>query len=137
MSAVTFQILDASDASLNKTSVIVAGDSEAVVVDPGFTRADGHRVVAALLDANKTPKAVLITAGDPDFYFGAEVLADAFPGVAFLAPADVIAHIRESYEGKLQACRFFFATELPQIELAARLVSEAEPSAYAMRDEWY
>lgn len=103
MSAVTFQILDASDASLNKTSVIVAGDSEAVVVDPGFTLADGHRLVAALLDANKAPKAVLITAGDPDFYFGAEVLADAFPGVPFLAPADVIAHIRESYEGKLQA----------------------------------
>ena len=44
---------------------------------------------------------------------------------------------RAFYEGKLQACRFFFATELPQIELAARLVSEAESSAYAMRDEWF
>jgi butyryl-CoA dehydrogenase len=44
---------------------------------------------------------------------------------------------RAFYQGKLQACRFFFATELPQIELAARLVSEAEPSAYAMRDEWF
>lgn len=41
------------------------------------------------------------------------------------------------YLGKLQACRFFFATELPQIELAARLVGEAEPSAYEMRAEWF
>ena len=41
------------------------------------------------------------------------------------------------YEGKLQACRFFFATELPQIELAARLVSEANDSAYAMQDAWF
>ena len=41
------------------------------------------------------------------------------------------------YRGKLQACRFFFATELPQIELAARLVGEAEPSAYDMQDEWF
>ena len=43
----------------------------------------------------------------------------------------------EFYRGKLQACRFFFATELPQIELAARLVSEAEASAYAMEDQWF
>jgi alkylation response protein AidB-like acyl-CoA dehydrogenase len=41
------------------------------------------------------------------------------------------------YEGKLQACRFFFATELPQIELAARLVAEADDSAFAMQDEWF
>jgi alkylation response protein AidB-like acyl-CoA dehydrogenase len=41
------------------------------------------------------------------------------------------------YQGKLQACRFFFATELPQIELAARLVSEADDSAFAMQDEWF
>jgi butyryl-CoA dehydrogenase len=41
------------------------------------------------------------------------------------------------YRGKLQACRFFFATELPQIELAARLVREVEPSAYAMQVDWF
>jgi len=41
------------------------------------------------------------------------------------------------YEGKLQACRFFFATELPLIEHAARLVSHADDSAFAMRDEWF
>lgn len=41
------------------------------------------------------------------------------------------------YQGKLQACRFFFAQELPQVELAAKLVGEAEPSAQAMRAEWF
>ena len=41
------------------------------------------------------------------------------------------------YRGKLQACRFFFASELPQIELAAKLVREAEDSAYAMEDAWF
>ena len=46
-------------------------------------------------------------------------------------------HDRAFYEGKLHACRFFFATELPQIELAARLVREADPGAYEMRDEWF
>jgi butyryl-CoA dehydrogenase len=41
------------------------------------------------------------------------------------------------YQGKLQACRFFFATELPQVELAAKLVREAEASAFEMRDRWF
>ena len=44
---------------------------------------------------------------------------------------------RAFYQGKLQACRFFFATELPLVEHAARLVREADPSAYEMRDEWF
>jgi len=41
------------------------------------------------------------------------------------------------YRGKLQACRFFFATELPLIEHAARLVREADSSAFDMRAQWF
>jgi alkylation response protein AidB-like acyl-CoA dehydrogenase len=41
------------------------------------------------------------------------------------------------YSGKLQACRFFFATELPLVEHAARLVREADASAVDMRGEWF
>jgi butyryl-CoA dehydrogenase len=44
---------------------------------------------------------------------------------------------RDFYAGKLQACRFFFATELPIAEHAARLVRDAEPSAFDMRPEWF
>jgi glyoxylase-like metal-dependent hydrolase (beta-lactamase superfamily II) len=103
MSALTYKIIDAADTSLNKTSVLVTGETEAVVVDAAFTRADGHRLVAEVLDAGKRLTTVLITAGDPDFYFGAEVIADAFPEAAFLAPADVIDHIHHTYEKKLTA----------------------------------
>jgi glyoxylase-like metal-dependent hydrolase (beta-lactamase superfamily II) len=103
MSQLTFTVLDAADTSLNKTSVVVTGESEAIVVDAAFTRADGHRIVAAVLDSGKRLTTVVVTAGDPDFYFGAEVIADAFPDAVFLAPADVIDHIHHSYEGKLKA----------------------------------
>jgi butyryl-CoA dehydrogenase len=41
------------------------------------------------------------------------------------------------YQGKVQACRFYFATELPQVELAARLVRDADPCAYDMQDGWF
>ena len=103
MSNLTYAVVDAADSSLNKTSVLVTGESEAVVVDAAFTRADGHRIVAEVLDAGKRLTTVVVTAGDPDFYFGAEVIADAFPEAVFVAPADVIEHIQHSYAGKLQA----------------------------------
>ena len=103
MSQLTYIVIDAADSSLNKTSVLVTGETEAIVVDAAFTRADGHRIVAEVLDSGKRLTTVVITAGDPDFYFGAEVIADAFPEAAFLAPADVIEHIQHSYEGKLTA----------------------------------
>lgn len=98
-----YKIIDAADTSLNKTSVLVTGETEAVVVDAAFTRADGHRIVAEVLDSGKRLTTVLITAGDPDFYFGAEVIADAFPEAVFTAPADVIEHIRDTYDKKLVA----------------------------------
>jgi alkylation response protein AidB-like acyl-CoA dehydrogenase len=41
------------------------------------------------------------------------------------------------YEGKLQACRFFYATELPLVEHAAKLVSQVDDTAFAMQDEWF
>ena len=127
MANLTYTILDAADTSLNKTSVLVTGETEALVVDAAFTRADGHRIVAAVLDAGKRLTTVVITAGDPDFYFGAEVIADAFPEAAFVAPADVIEHIQHSYQGKLQAWAHLGAN-LPTrlVDIAAADRSDAD-----------
>lgn len=103
MTELSYTVIDSASGSLHKTSVLVTGDTEAVVVDAGFTRADGHRIVAEVLDSGRSLTTVVITTGDPDFYFGAEVIADAFPDASFTAPADVITHIAHSYEGKLVA----------------------------------
>jgi glyoxylase-like metal-dependent hydrolase (beta-lactamase superfamily II) len=119
MTTPSYSILDTAPSSLHKTSVLVTGETEALVVDAAFTRADGHRIVAAVLDSGRTLGTVVITAGDPDFYFGAEVIADAFPGARFVAPADVILHIRASFEGKLKAWAHLGAnlpTRLVEIE---------------------
>jgi len=103
MSDLDLRVIDSAASSLHKTSVLVTGPTEAVVVDAAFTRADGHRIVAEILDSGRALTTVLVTAGDPDFYFGAEVIADAFPQAEFLAPADVIEHIEATYAGKLDA----------------------------------
>lgn len=95
--------LDFPVGSQNKSAVLVTGETEAVLVDAGFTRADGHRLVAAVLDSGKTLKTVFVSHADPDFYFGLEALADAFPNAAFVATPVVIEHIQKSFEGKLKA----------------------------------
>jgi glyoxylase-like metal-dependent hydrolase (beta-lactamase superfamily II) len=95
--------LDFPVGSKNKTATLVTGEGEALLVDAGFTRADGHRLAAAVLDSGKALTTVFISHGDPDFYFGAEVLADAFPDAVFVATPHVIEHIQHSYEGKLKA----------------------------------
>lgn len=59
----------------------------------------------------------------------AQAAARALPG-AIAADADF-------YRGKLQACRYFFRTELPAIEGAARLVQQADDSALAMAEAWF
>ncbi|MDX3517705.1 MBL fold metallo-hydrolase [Streptomyces scabiei] len=105
MSTLDFKVLDLDfpAGSKNKTATLVTGESEALLVDAGFTRADGHRLVAEILDSGKTLTTVFVSHGDPDFYFGAEVVADAFPDAVFVATPIVIEHIQHSYEGKLKA----------------------------------
>jgi glyoxylase-like metal-dependent hydrolase (beta-lactamase superfamily II) len=105
MSTLEFTIfdLDFPAGSKNKTATLISGERDALLVDAAFTRADGHRLAAAALDSDRNLTTVFISHGDPDFYFGAEVLADAFPEATFVATPDVIEHIQHSYEGKLKA----------------------------------
>ncbi|WP_250037637.1 MBL fold metallo-hydrolase [Paractinoplanes maris] len=105
MSTLEFHVfdLDFPVGSKNKTATLVTGQTDALLVDAGFTRADGHRLVAAILDSGKRLTTIVISHGDPDFYFGAEVVADAFPDAAIVATPQVIEHINRSYEKKLTA----------------------------------
>ncbi|MDQ0956661.1 glyoxylase-like metal-dependent hydrolase (beta-lactamase superfamily II) [Streptomyces sp. B4I13] len=105
MSTLDFKILDLDFpvGSKNKTATLVTGETDALLVDAAFTRADGHRLAAEILDSGKRLTTVFVSHADPDFYFGAEVLADAFPEAAFVATPLVIEHIQHSYEGKLKA----------------------------------
>jgi len=103
--SLTYEIfdLDFPVGSANKSAVLVSGETEAILVDAGFTRADGHRLVAAILDSGKTLTTVFVSHADPDFYFGLEVVADAFPSARLVATPIVIEHIQKSFEGKLTA----------------------------------
>ena len=44
---------------------------------------------------------------------------------------------RQLMEGKIHACRWYFATELPKAGPAADLLDRLDPTAFAMEDAWF
>ena len=81
MSALDIKIIDLDFpvGAKNKTATLITGEQDALLIDAGFTRADGHRLAAEVLDSGKTLTTLFISHADPDYYWGAEVIADAFP----------------------------------------------------------
>lgn len=84
------------------SSTLVSGPKEAILFDAQFSTKDSEKLVQLIRTSGKTLKAIVITSGDPDFYFGLEPLVKAFPGVNVLATPHVVDHIRATKEAKLQ-----------------------------------
>lgn len=99
--ALDLTVYNADANSFHVNSVLVAGKRDAVLVDAQFTRADAHRLVAAILASGKTLKAVYVSHGDPDFYFGLEVIKAEFPDVAIYASEPTIAWIKHTVQKKV------------------------------------
>ena len=57
--------------------------------------------------------------------------------VAMLALRGAAVEATDHYCGKLQAMRYFFQWELPQIEAQCTLLARVDRSAFDMRDEWF
>lgn len=80
----------------------MSGPKEAILFDAQFSTKDGEQLVQMIRASGKTLKAIVITSGDPDFYFGLQPIVNAFPQVKVLATPQVVDHIRATKEAKLQ-----------------------------------
>ncbi len=87
--------------SFHVGSVLLTGVSDAVLIDAQFTLADAHRVVADVLAARKRLTTVYLSHGDPDYYFGLEVIRAAFPAADIVATAATVEHILKTAHKKL------------------------------------
>ena len=45
--------------------------------------------------------------------------------------------MRDFYEGKLQACRWYIRNETSLVDHQCALLDAVEPTAFEMRDEWF
>jgi glyoxylase-like metal-dependent hydrolase (beta-lactamase superfamily II) len=100
--ALSLQVYNADPASFHVNAVLVSGQTDAVLIDTGFTQADAHRIAAMVLDSRKTLKAIYISQADPDFYFGAGVLKTLFPQATLIASAPTVKKIQATLPTKLQ-----------------------------------
>lgn len=83
------------------TSTLITGESEALLVDAQFQNNDASALVNMIKDSGKKLKAIYITHGDPDFYFGLETIKKSYPEVPVYASPKTLEKIKKSHAGKL------------------------------------
>ena len=99
--ALGLKVYNADGNSFHVNSVLVTGKQDAMLIDAQFTRADAHRLVADILASGKALKTVYVSHGDPDFYFGLEVIKAEFPDVKIYASEPTIAWIKNTVQKKV------------------------------------
>lgn len=96
------QVYNASENSFGVASVIVSGNTEAVLIDAQFTLADAEKVAAEIKQSGKKLTTIYVSHGDPDFYFGLEVFKKYFPEVTVYAAPATVEHIKATAQKKLE-----------------------------------
>lgn len=115
------------------SSTLVSGPKEAVLFDAQFSVKDGEKLVQMIKASGKTLKEIVITSGDPDFYFGLEPLVKAFPHAKVVASQPVVDHIKATKDAKLA----FWGPQMkegapskiivPQVTNSTRFTVDGEP----------
>ncbi|QIG06939.1 MBL fold metallo-hydrolase [Proteus sp. ZN5] len=98
----TLDIYNPGEASIFPvSSEIIYGDKDAVLIDAQFQKNDAQALVDKIKASGKNLTYIYISHSDPDFYFGLDVITDAFPNAKVIATAPTIKAINETQAGKL------------------------------------
>ena len=110
------------------TSTLISGDRDAVLVDALLTTSEGERLAAWVRNAGKRLRAIFMTHGHADHFFGAGPLLDAFPDAQLMAcDQQVVDEARGQTTPERLACwNSRFAGQLPQSPAVPALTSSQE-----------
>jgi len=76
------------------SATLIYGEREAVLVDTFMTVEQCSNLADLIVASGKSLKAIYVTHGHPDHFFGLQVLLDRFPNVKALATPEVVAKMR-------------------------------------------
>ncbi len=82
-------------------SVIIESDSELALVDAQFSRDNALRLVEKIRKIDKPLRTIFISYSDPDYYFGLDVIARAFPDAKILATPQTVWTIGATKDEKM------------------------------------
>ncbi|WP_174848560.1 MBL fold metallo-hydrolase [Yersinia artesiana] len=83
------------------SSEIISGKTEVALIDAQFQRNDAEALVKKIKQSGKKLTTIYISQADPDFYFGLDVIAQAFPQAKVIATPQTIEEIKATKEGKM------------------------------------
>src|SRR5436309_2640739 len=101
MTALTWKHFPAGPNGFFRAPVLLTGRTDALLIDGGFTYADGKALAEAIKAGGKTLSAVYISQSDPDYYFSLKPVREAFPHAKIPAASETIAAIKGNIEKKL------------------------------------
>ncbi|OOV85978.1 MBL fold metallo-hydrolase [Oceanospirillum linum] len=110
----TFDVYNAGPQSFHVNATLIVGETEALLVDTGFTKSDALRIAAKVYDSGKPLKTIFISQADPDFYFGAETLKQLFPDARVITTPAVRDIIKKKMAGKVDFWGPKLGTNAPQ-----------------------
>jgi glyoxylase-like metal-dependent hydrolase (beta-lactamase superfamily II) len=93
---VTIKSFVAQPEHFGVTSTLIENDKEVMLVNAQFSKSEALRLTAEILDSGKTLNTIFISYGDPDYYFGLDVLKQYFPAAKILATPETVQHIQQT-----------------------------------------
>lgn len=82
-------------------STLISGEKDAILVDAQFSNQEAEALVERIRASGKRLTTIYISHGDPDFYFGLDVLTRAYPEARVLATPATVAYIEKTRAPKL------------------------------------
>jgi glyoxylase-like metal-dependent hydrolase (beta-lactamase superfamily II) len=83
------------------SSTLISGQKDAILVDAQFSNQEAEALVERIRASGKRLTTIFISHGDPDFYFGLDVLTRAYPEARVLATPATVAYIEKTRAPKL------------------------------------
>ncbi|VXC71473.1 MBL fold metallo-hydrolase [Pseudomonas sp. 8Z] len=83
------------------SSTLISGEKDAILVDAQFSNTEAQALVERIRASGKRLTTIFISHGDPDYYFGLDLLTRAYPEAKVLATPATVAYIEKTRAPKL------------------------------------
>lgn len=85
-----------------RAPVLIQGETEAMLIDGGFTLPDGRALAEKIKATGKALTTIYINQSDPDFYFSLRPIVEAFPEARVIAASETVTAINANVAKKVE-----------------------------------